>query len=1190
MTTRNNNNNNNNNKKKKVKISSFEQDGIRDGIALTTAMKMCSDTVKVNNNITGDIDEDTTTTTTTTTTLILCRLSFTTEEKSQKVLQFLRQKVYSWNRIVLDKCCGRWISTVIQTCIACTTIFEIKQHQRYDAVQWDFPLVNSTTGACCRQSSSSSSSSSSLSQLKELHFSGLRFRESKNNKNDKKKKINNTNNDRDPEAIVVPAVEQQQQQHTFLFFHSLSKILSGDGDCNLEVLEFNSCRFDFPHEQYPILFEGIKQQQNNNNPSCSLSSSSSSLRRLWMVKCSNLKDHQFVELFSTTTTNDNNNNNDNNDDCSNGMDYLEELGFSYNGCGYNGSRALANYLIRRNRNRDRERSSSTKYDAHYHQEQQQQEQQQQYQVERDKTERKDAYHHHLHHCSSKYNNYDDNNDDNHAAIGTTEDSINERRRGQSKASSASSLSVSSSPSSSSSLKVLYLNRQQGNSEMDIKSILIAAAAAGRGLQLNLSQNYVQNKSKLLELQTIVDSHRNVITVEMERMTYEVPDNMNTNLSNIMTMLMTGSNNNNKKNNKDTNTHSDGNVTGNGNETLTNNRVALTQDEITKLNVAVGRIKYVLGRLSEQVGSGSRAISKEVVQSLPSPSGILPQSIESRTQDSSSLSVSTVGPASTVITERADSSSLSSSGPICSSSSSLSSAPSHYKYYSGLDCIVPDMIIVLRLQHKQQQCVGMTPMAMMKNDDSYYSNWIPTFLRKAVKGNIEILRPLLFLSSSRSTALSSSSSNFDSGGNVSGSDYDSNYDDAITTTPIVTLNERRRLEELWYEIQELQSNVDAFNNASAYRNSNTKNNITKSMQSSSLTTTETVLEDDFSSSVSTSIGNTKKDRNNNQKNKSIKIKNRKNKSGGMVDGYGDNNDTKCIIRAAYDALPKSFDYIPTTILEPSSSIFLALPSSTHVEDNSNHVNISSCPPHFIDGPDELERLRYNLSQRPPPYRLPKLIAIDSEWYVTAVEKNEGTDTCTTTFDTKTKRKKNSKRNRMKNKNLAIATMQIAYIEENVLAGGYRDNSNDSNSDNHHNDDDLITKEGGMSSSSSSSTFLRSFVIDLLSDKVGFQKAAKEFISWILSPSCDLLILGFAFGGDLRELRKYVAAGETTTSYPIPDFPVGAAVVESRCLDLQLLLASENEFRSGQLPGLKRLSEKYFKLPLRKDDQWYEIFHQ
>merc|ERR1719162_1969358 len=129
-----------------------------------------------------------------------------------------------------------------------------------------------------------------------------------------------------------------------------------------------------------------------------------------------------------------------------------------------------------------------------------------------------------------------------------------------------------------------------------------------------------------------------------------------------------------------------------------------------------------------------------------------------------------------------------------------------------------------------------------------------------------------------------------------------------------------------------------------------------MQSSSLTTTETVLEDDFSSSVSTSIGNTKK-------NKSMKIKNRKNKSGGMVDGYGDNNDTKRIIRAAYEALPKSFDYIPTTILEPSSSIFLALPSSTHVEDNSNHVNISCCPPHFIDGLDELDRLRYNLSQRP-----------------------------------------------------------------------------------------------------------------------------------------------------------------------------------------------------------------------------------
>ena len=110
------------------------------------------------------------------------------------------------------------------------------------------------------------------------------------------------------------------------------------------------------------------------------------------------------------------------------------------------------------------------------------------------------------------------------------------------------------------IDIFYLNRQQGNnSELDLKSIVIAATGtasayaatsalpdtdtdtenhqlnSGKGsggpggsiitqiMQLNISQNYIENVSKLKELQTIVEQYKDIIKVDMNRMTYEVPD-------------------------------------------------------------------------------------------------------------------------------------------------------------------------------------------------------------------------------------------------------------------------------------------------------------------------------------------------------------------------------------------------------------------------------------------------------------------------------------------------------------------------------------------------------------------------------------------------------------------------------------------------------------------------------------------
>merc|ERR1740130_495215 len=76
--------------------------------------------------------------------------------------------------------------------------------------------------------------------------------------------------------------------------------------------------------------------------------------------------------------------------------------------------------------------------------------------------------------------------------------------------------------------------------------------------------------------------------------------------------------------------------------------------------------------------------------------------------------------------------------------------------SALNCIIPDLLIILRLQKQQQQQQVNTITIDGNNNNGIggrksYRNWIPTFLRKAVKGkNIEmILKPLLLFSESES---------------------------------------------------------------------------------------------------------------------------------------------------------------------------------------------------------------------------------------------------------------------------------------------------------------------------------------------------------------------------------------------------------------------------------------------------------
>mmetsp|Transcript_8261 Transcript_8261/g.20432 ORF Transcript_8261/g.20432 Transcript_8261/m.20432 type:complete len:232 (+) Transcript_8261:303-998(+) len=184
----------------------------------------------------------------------------------------------------------------------------------------------------------------------------------------------------------------------------------------------------------------------------------------------------------------------------------------------------------------------------------------------------------------------------------------------------------------------------------------------------------------------------------------------------------------------------------------------------------------------------------------------------------------------------------------------------------------------------------------------------------------------------------------------------------------------------------------------------------------------------------------------------------------------------------------------------------------------------------------------------------MIAIDSEWYFTTnfpSAKGEGANA--------------NKKKVSKFRTMSVATLQIAYIDENPLST-FQNNGND--------DEDGTTTQ----------SILRSFVVDLLSNQDCFQDAGKRFVSWLFgSASCDMLVVGFAFGGDLRQLRKYAGidanSGDGSSNIDVPSL----AMVESRCLDIQRLLASQSETRTGRVPGLKRCAERYFRKPLKKEDQ-------
>lgn len=552
------------------------------------------------------------------------------------------------------------------------------------------------------------------------------------------------------------------------------------------------------------------------------------------------------------------------------------------------------------------------------------------------------------------------------------------------------------------LNVLYVNRQQG--ELNLEGILRVAAQYAatkddpeRHFQLNLSQNYVSSAEEWNHLQSVANEAPNV-NVEMDRMTFEVPE-----------AVLPGNSSNNNNNNKYTKGTSPKNGTDGQKKSYVDHNNLLTQDEIAKLNVACGRVKYVLGR----AGRVASATANDTSTSFP-----------------------------------------------------------------ALDCILPDLVTILRLQQKQKE-KQETILAQEQTDNipqerRQYQHWLPTFLRKSAKGNIRVLKPLLCAieDADRATAEAGDTA------------------EPIDRSRRIGMEEREQLQTLWREIEALDSNIARANGRT-----------------------------------------TGKDTPANQKEGKGKKKYKKN-AFVYVPMTAERNP---LVRAAYDALPTLV--IPASILESderSPFLSLPMPQSSPPANNTEADGIRLIAPVFIDTTDALSRLRDGLSRRPRPHCVPKMVAIDSEWYFTPE-----------TIDTK-------RTTKFKHRSMSVATLQIAYIDESV----------------EENDNTTIPT-------------LRSFVIDLLSTEDGFRDLAKEFVSWLFgSVSCDVLILGFAFGGDLRQLRKYAGIGNAKDS----DNNVSSlAVVESRCLDIQQLLASEDELRNGRVPGLKRCASQFFGKPLKKDDQ-------
>ena len=965
-------------KMRKTKITSFDKEGVRSGRSLEAVLSELGldhkgDEFQEGNFGSKEREEDTgvgnanendTNTDEEELVLHICRLSFTTLEKSRTMGLLIRSR--RWTKIVFEKTSGRFVSLVLQDSVLSTRVLQVKQHQRYDGIKWNFGLdwfpdglCNDSDGSCCPR-------------LEEVYLTGVRFRSG-----DELAFLNSLS---DGLARVAATTATNSIEHTPI---------------GLRVLELNACRFLHPDVQYPILFRGLRV-------ACF-----GTLERLWMPKSPGLDDDRFEELFGNVLL-------ARDEGCS-----IQELGFSYNGCGWKGSRAVASFL--------------------------------------------------------------------------------------------------EAPQSSR-LRVLYLNRQQG--ELDLQGILRAAAAKNvrvggddenlsPELHLNLSQNYVPSLETLRELREISESwskesqgddEPNPNTpggfhVELDSMVFEVPE------------AEFPGNGSNQYHNSRANNNINNNARGNGDtkkKSFEEHRQNLSKEEIAKLNVACGRVKYVLGRTA--AASDRENASLASTQSNPSRFG-------------SGTSSSNNGGGST-------------------------GSDWYFSSMAALDCVLPDLLTILRLQEKQS--APPKPHETSETDDPkqhpqehpqqndhhpkrHYRNWLPTFLRKAVKGKVELLEPWL-LSITQGTPQ-----------RRNGDEEEPFGTDGRKPPVVVTESEQDQLKALWNEIEALHTNIAQF--AGHRRHKHSPGNH---------------LGEESSTPDSKTKNSSRRKKHGRRGVSEIPMTPRDNP----------------LVKAAYEAIP----VIPTSILESSDDVspFLSLPMETSderipktpesndsivIEGNKDGlVNVRTVPPLFIDTAEGLLKLRDDQFRRPPPHKLPKMVAVDSEWYFTQ-NVTSGDGNGQPPSDNAHYTPNHGRPKKTKNRSMSVATLQIAYVDENKAP-------------------DMV---------------LRSFVIDLLSNQSGFQEVAKEYVSWLFgSACCEMMVLGFAFGGDLRQLRKYAGIGgykghhhnqhhQNNNGKSDRSSVASLAAVESRCLDLQRLLSTPDDVRTGRVPGLKKCAQHYFSKPLKKDDQ-------
>jgi hypothetical protein len=934
---------------RKTKITSFDKEGVRSGRSLEAVLSELGldqegDASEGGNHRSNEREEETGVGNAKENdskideeelVLHICRLSFTTPEKSRTMGLLIRSR--RWTKIVLEKASGRFVSLVLQDSVASTRILQVKQHQRYDGIKWNFGLdwfpegsYNDGGGSCCPR-------------LEEVYLTGVRFRSG-------------------DELAFLNSLSDGLARGATTTTNSIANTPIG-----LRVLELNACRFLLPDVQYPILFRGLRI-------ACF-----GTLERLWMPKSPGLDDDRFEELFGNILL-------ARDDGCS-----IRELGFSYNGCGWKGSRAVASFL-----------------------------------------EAPQSYR----------------------------------------------------------LRVLYLNRQQG--ELDLQGILRAAAAENdrvggddeyllRELHVNLSQNYVPTLETLRDIsgsrskESQGDDQPNPNTpgglhVELDNMVFEVPE------------AEFPGNESNQHHNSRANNNSNNNTIGRGDtkkKTFEDHLQNLSKEEIAKLNVACGRVKYVLGRAA--AASDRNNTSLTPTQSNPS------------SFDSSN-----------------------------SNDGGSTGSDWYFSSMAALDCVLPDLLTILRLQEKQSAPI---PRESSETNDPqrHYRNWLPTFLRKAIKGKVEFLKPWLLSVTQGSPQ------------RRNGDEEEPFGTDGRKPPVVVTESEHDRLKALWNEIEALHANIAQFAGNRRHKHS---------------------------------PGNHPGEASINMPGKSNNSSRRKKHDRRGVPEIPMTPRDNLLVRAAYEAVP----VIPTSILESSDDVspFLSLPMETSdertretPESNYNTIegnkeglpNVRPVPPLFIDTAEDLLKLRDDLFRRPPPHKLPKMVAVDSEWYFTQnVTSGEGGQPSSSNANYPPNHAGRPKKS--KNRSMSVATLQIAYVDENKAP----------------------------------SMVLRSFVIDLLSSQPGFQEVAKEYVSWLFgSASCEMMVLGFAFGGDLRQLRKYAGIGgykghhQHQNNNKSDRIVASLTAVESRCLDLQRLLASPDDVRTGRVPGLKKCAQHYFAKPLKKDDQ-------